>query len=189
MVLAEKGVSHAIEAVRGDAFPKDIEELNPYAQLPTLVDRDLVLYGSHVVVEYLDERYPHPPMMPVDPVARARARLLLYRIDRDWCGQIAEIESTTHESGKKQQKAAEKAREQLRDSLTALAPLFSHYPFFMSDEVTVLDCAIAPILWRLPHLGIELPKTAAQATRDYALRLFARPSFVLSLTEDEREMR
>ncbi|OOZ41863.1 stringent starvation protein A [Solemya pervernicosa gill symbiont] len=181
MVLMEKGITVDIISIDPDNKPEDLLDLNPYNTVPTLVDRDLMLYNAHIIMEYLDERFPHPPLMPVDPVSRARARLALYRIDEDWFRLLDEIESKTEKQSAKERKA-------LRESLISSAELFAAKPFFLSDEFSLMDCAIAPLLWRLPHLGIELP-AQAKAVIDYADRIFARESFQESLTEGEREMR
>lgn len=180
MVLAEKNITVDIVDVDPLQLTEDVMDLNPYGTLPTLVDRDLVLYESRIIMEYLDERFPHPPLLPVDPVSRASSRLFMYRVDRDWYSLMDII----LEGGK----SATKARKDLRDSLTATAPVFSAKPFFMSDDLTLVDCSIAPLLWRLPMLGVELPPQAKGVTA-YANRLFRRKSFRDSLTELERELR
>ncbi len=180
IVLAEKGVNYDTINVNLDDTPEDLKELNPYNEVPTLVDRELVLYNARVIMEYLDERLPHPPLMPVDPVFRARHRLMLYRIERDWytlANQLAD-----------KNKATDAVRKELRDSLTSVSPIFEQKPFFMSDEFSMLDCAIAPLLWRLPSYGIELPATS-KPLLNYAERMFDRESFKESLTEGEREMK
>ncbi len=182
IVLAEKGINVDISDVEPDNFPEDLVELNPYNTVPTLVDRELVLFEPAVIVEYLDERFPHPPLMAVDPVSRARCRLMFYRIKNDWDGAVKRLSAGEND------KSVAKTRKELRDSLTAIAPLFERHPFFLSDEYSLVDCAIAPLLWRLPHLGISLPPQA-RPLLDYADRLFARESFQQSLTEAEREMR
>jgi RNA polymerase-associated protein len=179
-VLAEKGITVEIVNIEPDKLPEDLIDLNPYQSVPTLVDRELVLYDPQVVTEYLDERFPHPPLMPVDPVSRARARLALYRIEKDWYSLIGELES-------KNEKLVAKARKTLRDSLASSAEVFSARPFFLSDEFSLVDAAIAPVLWRLKYYHIELPPQA-RAVNEYAERMFARPSFKASLTEAEREM-
>jgi RNA polymerase-associated protein len=180
MVLAEKGITVEIVNVDPDNLPEDLIDLNPYQSVPTLVDRELVLYDPQVVTEYLDERFPHPPLMPVDPVSRARSRLALFRIEKDWYSLIDDLESKT-------EKVVAKARKTLRDSLASSAEVFGAKPFFLSDEFSLVDAAIAPILWRLRHYRIELP-SQARAVNDYAERLFARESFAASLTEAEKEM-
>lgn len=180
IVLAEKGISVEILNIDSDNRPEDLIELNPYQSTPTLVDRDLVLYDSHIIMEYLDERFPHPPLMPVDPVSRAKARLAMYRIERDWYSLLDDLES-------KNEKQAGKARKILRDGLAASAELFAAKPFFLSDEFSLLDCTIAPLLWRLSYYGVELP-AQARSVQQYAQRMFARNSFRASLTEAEREM-
>ena len=184
IVLAEKGVTVDIVDVDSEQpMPQDVTDNNPYGDLPTLIDRELVLYESKVMMEYLDERFPHPPLLPVYPVARAESRLYIYRIERDWCVLVDDILNGT-------QKAAEKARKQLRESLISIAPIFAEKPFFMSDEFTLIDCCLAPILWRLPALGIEIPSTKQTLPLlQYMLRLFERDSFKESLTEQEIEMR
>ena len=179
-VLSEKAINIEIRNVTDDARPEDLDALNPYGDILTLVDRELVLYEPQIIMEYLDERFPHPPLMPVDPVARASNRLLRYRLARDVYALIGVIET-----GKAD--AAAKARKSLRDQLSAVAPAFSQMPFFMSDEYTLVDCFLTPILWRLPHLQIKLPPQA-KALTDYATRMFERPAFDASLTEAEREM-
>ena len=181
IVLYEKDIECQVVEVDAAKKPRELSDLNPYNELPTMVDRDLVLYGSHIINEYLDERLPHPPLMPVDPVSRAKARLMLMRFDRDWYTLLADITG-----GDK--KAATKARNTLRDGLTVISPLFKDQPFILGVEFSLVDCSLAPILWRLDHYGIELPRQA-KPMLDYAERLFARKSFRLSLTEVERTLR
>lgn len=183
-VLAEKGINVEIIHVEQDrAATADLAELNPYSETPTLVDRDMVLYGTWVVTEYLDERYPHPPLMPVDPVSRSRLRLMMYRMYRDWidAGEIIETSS-----GEKKVAAA---RKQLRDSLIATDELFGLSPFLLNDELSLADCALVPLLWRLPAYDIDLtPRNAPQLCK-YMDRMFRRDSFQRSLTEVERLLR
>lgn len=184
IVLAEKGVTVDIVDADPANLPEEVTELNPYNNLPTLVDRDLALYESKVMMEYLDERFPHPPLLPVYPVARGESRQYIYRIERDWCRHVDEI------SNGATQKVADKARKELRDSLLTISPIFAEKPYFMSDEFTLVDCCLAPILWRLPQLGVELPQTRqSKPLFEYMQRVFDRPSFVESLTEKERELR
>ncbi|NOZ54104.1 MAG: stringent starvation protein A [Gammaproteobacteria bacterium] len=183
IVLAEKGINFEAIKVDPDNPPEDLLELNPYGIVPTLVDRDLVLYDSHVIMEYLDERFPHPPLMPVDPVSRGRTRMTLRRIQRDW-DTLVDTMSTRKGKGAD----VGQATRELRDSLTVVAPIFEQKPFFMSDELSLMDCAVAPILWRLSVYGIELPPQA-KALLDYANRLFELESFQSSLTDAEREIK
>lgn len=181
IVLAEKDIAHETILVDPKKLPEDLIDLNPYSSLPTLVDRDLVLYNSRVIMEYLEERFPHPPLMPVGPVARAQTRLALFRVENDWYPLVDIIET-------KGEKAAATARKELMESIAASAEVFSAMPYFLSEEFTLVDASIAPIMWRLPHYGIELPK-AAKAVLTYADRVFERERFQLSLTEGERELR
>ncbi len=180
-VLAEKGIAMDIVNIEGSKLPEDLLELNPYNSVPTLVDRDLALYDPRIIMEYLDERFPHPPLMPVDPVARARFRLALYRIERDWYSLVDEIEQSPN-------KPHARARKLLREGLLAASDAFAAKPFFLSDEFSLVDCSIAPILWRLPRYEIDIP-AQAKALQKYAERLFQRPAFKSSLTEAERDMR
>lgn len=183
IVLAEKGVTVDIENTDVQSLPEDVLELNPYGSLPTLVDRDLALYETKVMMEYLDERFPHPPLLPVYPVARALSRQFMHRIERDCCSQIDTIIADPNSP------AADKARKELGESLCSIAPIFSDLPYFMSEEFTLVDCCLAPILWRLDSLGIKLPATRqVKPLQDYMKRLFDRPSFRESLSELEREM-
>lgn len=182
IVLAEKGIGIDIVSVEPGRFPEDLLDLNPYHSVPTLVDRDLVLYDSRVIVEYLDERFPHPPLMPVDPVTRAQFRLALYRIERDWYGLVQQIEQ---EAGGKESAHLKKM---LRDTILQSTELFRMKPFFLSDEFSLVDATIAPVLWRLPRYEIDLPKEA-QPILKYASVVFARPGFRDSLSEAERDMR
>lgn len=180
IVLAEKGVGVEISYVDAKNLPEDLLELNPYGTVPTLVDRDLVLYTSHIIMEYLDERFPHPPLMPVYPVSRGQSRLMMHRIQNDWyvlADQIVKGEGDV---------AA--ARTQLRESLLSLAPLFADNPYFMSEEFSLVDCYMAPLLWRLPALGIELTGAGSLEVKEYMERIFERESFVASLTDQEREI-
>jgi RNA polymerase-associated protein len=181
IVLFEKDIECQIVDVDVNKKPRELGELNPYNQVPTMVDRDLVLYESNIINEYLDERLPHPPLMPVDPVSRARARLMLVRFDRDWYGLIRDITG-----GDK--KAATKARHALRDGLTVISPVFKEQHFALGEEFSLVDCSLAPLLWRLDYWDIELPRQA-KPILDYANKLFQRKSFKLSLTEAEKAMR
>ena len=184
IVLCEKGVAVDIVECKANELPEDVAAQNPYNSLPTLLDRELVLYEPNVMMEYLDERFPHPPLLPVYPVARAESRLFMHRIQRDWCVLVDRIladEGTDAE--------LDAARKELRDSLVTISPIFAEKPFFMSDEFTLVDCCLAPILWRLPQLGIELPEAQTKPLQDYMQRLFERESFQASLSEYERELR
>ncbi len=181
IVLSEKAINVDIIDVNPDELPEDLIDLNPYNTVPTLVDRELVLFEPAVIVEYLDERFPHPPLMAVDPVSRAQSRLMFHRIRTDW-DNLVESLSTGND------KSAAKKRKELRDGLTAISPLFERQPYFLSDEYSLVDCAIAPLLWRLPSLGITLPPQA-KPLLEYANRLFERESFQKSLTDAEWEMR
>ena len=180
IVLFEKDIECQIVDVDVNKKPRELGELNPYNQVPTMVDRDLVLYESNIINEYLDERLPHPPLMPVDPVSRARARLMLVCFDRDWYGLIGAITG-----GDK--KAATKARHALRDGLTVISPIFKEQLFALGEEFSLVDCSLAPLLWRLDYWNIELPRQA-KPILDYAAKLFQRKSFKLSLTEAEKAM-
>ena len=184
IVLAEKGVTVETIDVDLDNKPEDLATLNPYNTLPTLVDRDLVLYEADIMMEYLDERFPHPPLFPVYPVARAQSRLWIYRIRKDWCTLVDPIMAG---SGTPSQ--LDKMRKELRESLISIAPIFGEKPYFMSDEFTIVDCVVCPILWRLPFMGIDLGKSkAVKLLLDYRDRLFERESILASLSELEKEM-
>lgn len=182
IVLAEKNINIDIVNVDGPDLPEDLMDLNPYHTVPTLVDRDLVLYDSRVIVEYLDERFPHPPLMPVDPVTRAQFRLALFRIETDWYELADQFEPEG------ERRLASKSRKMLRESILASVELFAAERFFLSEDFSLVDCSIAPILWRLPIYGIELG-SQAEAIESYMKRVFERPSFQDSLTELEQEMR
>lgn len=180
-VLAEKAINVDINHVTHETKPEDLNNLNPYDAILTLIDRDLVLYEPQIIMEYLDERFPHPPLMPVDPVARATNRLFRYRIQRD-------IYDLAVQMGADDDGSAVATRKLLRDHLSAIAPVFSQTPFFMSEDYSLVDCYLAPVLWRLPHYNIKLPNQA-KALSQYADRLFEREAFEASLSEAEREMR
>lgn len=184
IVLAEKGVNVEIlhiDPEQPNEYAERLVAINPYQTVPTLIDRDLVLYEARIIMEYLDERFPHPPLLPVYPVLRAQNRKMMYRIDRDWYGLIKTITQGTP-------KQVAKAKERLTDSLISLAPVFADKAFFFSEEFTLVDCCIAPLLWRLPQWGIELP-AKAKAVKNYAEQVFERDSFQASLTDIERELR
>lgn len=184
IVLAEKGVTVDTVDVDPDDLPEDLADLNPYNTLPTLVDRDLVLYEPNIMMEYLDERFPHPPLFPVYPVARAQSRLWIYRIERDW-SRLVDILMAKKGS----EAVLEKARKELRESLITIAPIFAEKPFFMSDEFTIVDCCVTPILWRMAAMGVSLPQTkAVKPLLSYRDRLFTRDSVRASLSDQEREM-
>lgn len=181
MVLAAKGVAYDLVLADPSNPPEDLIDLNPYQTLPTLVERELVLYSASVVGEYLDERYPHPPLMPVDPLGRARLRLAMLRIEQDWVPQVQVIcqGSKAH---------AEAGRKRLRELVAQSVPLFKAAKFFLNPELSLADCAICPILWRLPSLGVALPKEA-KPIDDYINRMFRHPAFVRSLTDAEKKLR
>ncbi len=181
LVIEEKSIEAEIEEVIEGQWPEDVIAANPYGVGPTLIDRDLVLFDAKVIMDYFDERFPHPPLMPVDPVARAQARLMLHRLQHDWFSQWYIL------TGSDKTKS-NRVRKTIREDLTVLAPLFDAMPFFMSKEISLLDCTLAPLLWRLPMLNIKLP-TSAKPVLEYAERVFARDAFQASLTEAEREMR
>ena len=177
--MAEKGVNVDIISVKKAALPDDLLTVNPYGTVPTLIDRELVLYEARIIMEYLDERFPHPPLLPVYPVARAETRKMMHRIEQDWYGAYHEFQKG---------KVTDATRRQLRDSLSSLEPIFADKPFFLSEEHSLLDCALAPLLWRLPMLGVTLPEEAI-ALQEYMLRLFEREAFQSSLTDAERQLR
>jgi RNA polymerase-associated protein len=181
IVIAEKAIEIEIVDVAPGQYPEDLLDLNPYHTTPTLIDRDLVLYDSRVIMEYLDERFPHPPLMPVDPVSRARARLALYQIEHDWYDLVRKLDAP----GSRDVVAL---RKELRDNVLSSADLFKLKPFFLSDEFSMVDATIAPILWRLPRYEIDVPPQA-QSIMKYASTIFSRPTFRASLSENEREMR
>ena len=179
IALAEKGVNAEIEYVDLDNPSEDFLSINPYHTLPVLIDRELVLNQSNIIIEYLDERFPHPPLLPVYPVARARTRLMIYRIEQDWYTLAKNIEAGVD---------VEASRSGLVDQIIKVIPAFKEMPFFLSPEFSLVDCTIAPILWRLPLYEITLPEKA-KPVLEYAHRIFTRPSFKSSLSEQEVEMR
>jgi len=180
-VLYEKGMDFQVIDVDIYNKPEDLAVMNPYNRLPVLVERDLILYESNIINEYIDERFPHPQLMPADPVMRARARLMLYNMEAELFSQIEAIES-----GKEKQ--VEKARQQITERLIELSPVFTRTKHMLGDEFTMLDVAIAPLLWRLDHYGIKLGKTAAPLMK-YAERIFSRPAYIEALTPSEKVMR
>ncbi len=183
IVLAEKGVNFEVIDVDPDNKPEDLADLNPYNTVPTLVDRDLVLFEAQIIMEYLDERFPHPPLMPVYPVARARSRLMIHRVERDWYSLRREIISPDTSAIN-----LEKARKDLKDSLITLAPVFSDTLFFLSEDFTLVDCCLAPLLWRLDSMGVVLDGRGSTEVKKYMTRLFERESFQASLTMHEQEL-
>ena len=182
VVLAEKGINFDIVNVPDGSRPEDLLDLNPYNTVPTLVDRDLVLYDSRVIIEYLDERFPHPPLMPVDPVTRAHFRLVLFRVERDWYPIAEKIIETDD------RRALNRARKELKESILSSVEVFAAKRFFLGDDFSLVDSTIAPILWRLPLFGIEL-SGRARPIHKYMQKVFERSPFQESLTELEQEMR
>lgn len=181
IVLAEKGVNVDIEMVNSNNLPQDLIDLNPYRTVPTLVDRELVLYNAKIIMEYLDERFPHPSLMPVYPVARGNSRLMAYRIEQDWYSLLNKIITSPKTE-------ADAARQQLRDELLSVAPVFAEFPYFMSEEFSLVDCYLTPLLWRLPYYQVALSGTGSKALNSYMQRLFDRDAFLASLTDAERAM-
>ena len=184
MVLAEKGVTIDIVDVDPSSKPEDLAEVNPYNTLPTLLDRDLVLYEANVIMEYLDERFPHPPLLPVYPVQRALSRLWITRVEKEWSHRLDVLMA-----GKGRETIISKARKELRESIISIAPIFAEKPFFMNEEFTLVDCCVAPILWRLEEVDITLPERSTRPLQKYMQTIFERESFRASLTEAELEMR
>ena len=181
IVIAEKDITADIIQIDRTHMSEDLTDLNPYNSVPTLVDRDLFFYDSRLIIEYLDERFPHPPLMPVDPVSRAKARLLMYRVERDWYSLIYQFD----EADKKQQA---QLRKRLREGLLTSASLFMEArPYLLGEEFSLVDCSVIPVLWRMGHYGIQLPPAAAAITQ-YAKSMFERPSVRNSLSEAERDM-
>ncbi|MBX3591264.1 MAG: glutathione S-transferase N-terminal domain-containing protein [Burkholderiaceae bacterium] len=185
-VLFEKGMDFEIRDVDLYNKPEDISIMNPYGQVPILVERDLILYESNIINEYIDERFPHPQLMPADPVMRARARLFLFNFERELFVHVQQLER--RDQARDASKAMDKARSQIRDRLTQLTPIFIKNKYMLGDDFSMLDVAIAPLLWRLDHYGIEMPKTAAPLLR-YAERIFSRPAYIEALTPSEKVMR
>jgi len=183
MVLAEKGVAVEIVDVDPSHTPEDLADINPYNSLPTLLDRALVLYEPNVIMEYLDERFPHPPLLPVYPVQRALSRLWITRVEKEWSGRLDVLMA-----GKGRETVITKARKELRESIISIAPIFSEKPFFMNEEFTLVDCCVVPILWRLKHVGISLPERSTRPLQKYMQMIFERESFRESLSETELEM-
>jgi len=181
LVLAEKDINVEINYVEDGERPEALIEINPYNSVLTLIDRDLVLYDEQIIMEYLDERFPHPPLLPVDPVNRAGNRQLRFRVQKDLYSLIDDIESS--DSSK-----VSNAQKNMKDNLTAIVPAFEHKPYFISDEYTLVDCCMAPLLWRLPEYGVKLP-ASARPLEQYADRLFEREAFQSSLSEAEMEIR
>ena len=185
LVLFEKGMDFEIRDVDLFNKPEDISTMNPYGQVPILVERELILYESNIINEYIDERFPHPQLMPADPLQRARARLMLFNFEKELFIHVHTLENEKSSSSSKSQ---EKARAEIRDRLTQLAPLFIKNKYMLGDEFSMLDVAVAPLLWRLDHYGIELSKTAAPLMK-YAERIFSRPAYIEALTPSEKVMR
>jgi len=180
IVLAEKGVSVDIHLVENDNLPEALHEVNPNGTVPTLIDRELGLYQANIIMEYLDERFPHPPLMPVYPVMRGRSRLLMHRIQQDWYSLAAKV----YEGGSE----VAVARKELTEAILAIGPILAEVPYFMSEDFSLVDCYIAPLLWRLPELGIELIGAGSKEVKEYMKLVFERESFEASLTESEREI-
>ncbi len=184
-VLFEKGMDFEIRDVDLYNKPEDISVMNPYGQVPILTERDLILYESNIINEYIDERFPHPQLMPADPVMRARTRLFLFNFERELFTHVSTLEDRTLQSD---EKALDAARLAIRDRLSQIAPMFVKNKYLLGDEFSMLDVALAPLLWRLDHYGIELPRSAAPLQK-YAERIFARPAYIDALTPSEKVMR
>ncbi|WP_373019785.1 glutathione S-transferase N-terminal domain-containing protein [Thiomicrorhabdus sp.] len=182
LVAKEKDIPLEVISVEEGNLPEDLLELNPYGTLPTLVDRDLVLYDPQVIIEYLDERFPHPPLMSVDPISKARARQMLRQIEKEWYPLVETV------SNSQDPEEVKKARRDLLERLIQLIPVFDHKPYFMNDEYSLVDVSMAVLLWRLPSLGIDLPKSA-KPILDYAKKVLEREMFTESLSDDELDMR
>lgn len=181
IVLFEKGMDFQVIDVDLANKPEDLAVINPHNEVPVLVERDLVLQQANIINEYIDERFPHPQLMPADPVMRSKARLGLFEFERDLFAHIKDIESDNA-------KLADKARATIRDGLTQLVPIFTKREYILGDDFSMLDVALAPLLWRLGHYGIELPKQAAPLLK-YSERIFSRPAYIEAMTPSEKAMR
>lgn len=185
IVLEEKGISSEIITSDRNNLSGEILELSPYASVPLLVDRDVCLYDSVILMEYLDERFPHPPLLPVYPISRAHIRLYIKRIENDWCSLFDELLNLNPKEAK-----AKKTRQSLKALILGSTPIFKEKAYFMNEEFSLVDCCIAPILWRLPLVGIDIPNDAkSKPINEYMKRVFTRKSFLESLSETEREIR
>ncbi len=182
-VLYEKGMD--FEIVDVDIFnkPEDLAIMNPYNQVPVLVERDLILYESNIINEYIDERFPHPQLMPGDPVLRARSRLFMYSFEKELFSHVQTLERS--DASNKEQNLARNA---ITEQLTMIAPVFSKQKFMLGEEFSMVDVAISPLLWRLDHYGIQLNKNVAPLLK-YAERVFQRQAFIDALTPAEKAMR
>ncbi len=177
IVALEKGLALELVAIPANGRNAELDELCPEASLPTLIDRDVLLFDSQVIVDYLDERFPHPPLMPIDPVTRAQFRVALHRIQRDWYAAAQAIATCT------ERKDLPVLRDRLRQLLLGSSELFKVKKFFLSEEFSLLDATIAPILWWLPTLEVDLPGAAGQVIMRYASQLFSRPAIQRSLQD------
>ena len=183
LVLAEKGVTFDVINIDANKRNEDLAEVNPYHSVPTLLDRELVLYEANVIMEYLDERFPHPPLLPVYPVQRALSRLWITRVENEWSSRLDILMA-----GKGREAAIVKAKKELRESIITSSPIFGEKPFFMNEEFSLVDCCVAPILWRLKEVGITLPEKSTRPLFKYMQMIFERDAFRQSLTETEMEM-
>lgn len=185
LIVAEKVVEAELVSVPfNEMLSEDLLELNPGGRIPMLLDRDLVLYDERVISEYLDERFPHPVLMPIDPMTRAKLRLLIYRIESEWYTRMSDLELDNVSANRKKI-----ATKELKESIAMFSPLFKQSEFLMSDSLSLLDCVVLPVLWRLQYYGINLPEQASKNIRDYALRMFEREGFKNALSDYEKELR
>ncbi len=180
ILLRDKDVECDMRYVNSNERREALYELNPYGETPVLIDREMVLYEFYPVVEYLDERFPHPPLLPADPIGRGKARLVISRMNRDWMIDVDKAIAAD-------EPLSDELKQSIIDGLTALSPLFNHQLYFTGDDYTLVDVMIAPLLWRLKSLGIQLPEKA-KPILDYADRLFAREQFEMSLSQQEMEL-
>lgn len=182
-VLYEKGMDFEIKDVDIYNKPEDLAVMNPYNQVPVLVERDLVLHESNIINEYIDERFPHPQLMPGDPVMRGRGRLVLYRMEKELFNHVQVLENPAATN-----KEQAKAREAIGNGLTMLSPSFSKSKYILGEDFSMIDVALAPLLWRLDHYDVKLGKSAAPLLK-YAERIFQREAFIDALTPAEKAMR
>jgi stringent starvation protein A len=178
LVIKEKEISAELHEVDLNDISEEIKFISPYDDFPTLVDRDLILQNSRVIIEYLDERFPHPPLLPVDPVARAKFRLTLYRIEHTWYPEF----NKAYKNGRLE----DSFKEKIKSYFLEIIPLITDN-FFMSNDFGLVDCSLAPLLWRIKSLGVEITENK-KIIDDYSNRIFNRESFQASLTETERDM-
>lgn len=181
IVLAEKCLDFEEQLIQDNI--KTLKKLNPYCYTPTFIDRDLVLYKAEIITEYIDERFPHPPLMPVNPILKGKTRLLIYRINKDWFKTLNYILNLKYDLSDN----LETYKKNLLSQIEGAKLLFKEMPYFLSENFSLIDCWISTLLWYLQEIDKDFIEKE-KLIYDYSRKIFARNSFQKVLNKKPKQI-